>query len=161
MTPVRLVVAGSPVPYRERQRAFQKDSTGRPITYSYKQRSTRDQQTVLRLAASNAMASRLPFAEPVVLDVIFYMPIPSGMRKADRRLAEEECLPHGKRPDRTQLIKTVEDALNGVVWTDDSLVVGGEAVKLYSPKPRTEIDVRPWSGPALGASSMAFRRDRH
>ena len=36
MIPIRIELAGTPEPYRERQRAFQTGKGGRPITYSYK-----------------------------------------------------------------------------------------------------------------------------
>ena len=51
-----------------------------------------------------------------------FMPIPaSGMRKADRPLAERELLPtpSGRTP---QLLKAIEDAFKSVVWSDDARV---------------------------------------
>jgi Holliday junction resolvase RusA-like endonuclease len=46
------------------------------------------------------------------------------------------------RPDTDNYIKSVQDALNGIVWKDDSQVVALIADKWYSDKPRIEIDVR-------------------
>jgi len=63
------------------------------------------------------------------------------MRVSDRRLAEQGLLWHTKRPDRTNLIKAAEDALNMVVWADDGQVCAGSATKRYSTRPRIEIMV--------------------
>src|SRR5262245_59412564 len=105
-TTIRIVLAGVPEPYRERQRAFQTGKGGQAITYSYKAGSTRTYQLWLRQAAQNAMNGRPPLDGPVSLTMTAYMPIPtSGMRKAQRALAEQERLPHAKRPDMTQLLK--------------------------------------------------------
>jgi Holliday junction resolvase RusA-like endonuclease len=138
------VLSGEPAPYRERQRAFQTGKHGAPITYSYKTGSTRKYQDWLRRAAQEAMAGRPLFDGAVVLIMTSYMPIPKSMRKSDRALAERELLPHIVRPDQTQILKAAEDAFNKVVWTDDARVARHILGKLYSPKPRLEITVRPW-----------------
>jgi hypothetical protein len=44
----------------------------------------------------------------------------------------------------TQILKAAEDAFNKVVWTDDARVCRHILGKFYSPKPRLEIEVRPW-----------------
>lgn len=61
------------------------------------------------------------------------LPVP-----ACKRLHEGE--PHGQRPDLDNLLKSL-DGLNGVVWSDDCLVYGLEAMKLWSHNPRTEIRI--------------------
>ena len=140
---VRIILAGTPEPYRERQRAFQTGKSGRPITYSYKTGGTRQYQQWLRQAAMEAMAGRPPFDCAVCMTMTAYMPMPSSLRKAERALAERELLPHTKRPDTTQLLKAAEDAFAAVVWRDDSLVAEHRLAKRYSPRPRLEIEVQP------------------
>jgi Holliday junction resolvase RusA-like endonuclease len=137
-----------PEPYRELQRAFQTGKGGRPITYSYKAGSTRTYQTWLRQAAQDAMDGRAPLDCAVVLSLTAFMPIPSsGMRKAERALAERELLPHAKRPDTSNLLKAIEDAFKAVVWTDDARVAEHRLAKRYSPRPRLEVEVRPIAPP--------------
>jgi Holliday junction resolvase RusA-like endonuclease len=140
---VRIILAGEPEPYRERQRAFQRGKTGAPITYSYKVGSTRQYQAWLRDAAQQAMEGRELFDCAVEMTMTAYMPIPKSMRKAERILAERELLPVTKRPDTTQLLKAAEDAFNQVVWTDDARVSDHVLRRRYSPRPRLEILVRP------------------
>jgi len=83
-----------------------------------------------------------PFSKWVHLKVRFYMPIVSGMRKADRILAVKEELYHVKKPDCDNLIKSVTDALNAVFYTDDSIICKLEAVKLYSALPRIVVEMQ-------------------
>jgi crossover junction endodeoxyribonuclease RusA len=47
------------------------------------------------------------------------------------------------RPDRGKLLRAVEDALTGVIYADDSQVVGGDVVKSWGPTDCVEIHVAP------------------
>ena len=48
-----------------------------------------------------------------------------------------------KKPDLDNLEKAVYDSISkaGVVWTDDNIIVEHTTRKLYSPRPRIEIEV--------------------
>ena len=47
-----------------------------------------------------------------------------------------------KRPDLSNIIKTVEDALNGLAYLDDKQLVDyGPSGKWYSDRPRLEIEI--------------------
>ena len=48
---------------------------------------------------------------------------------------------HTKRPDVDNLLKLVKDALTGLMWVDDRQVQIGGCFKIYSHKPRTEIEI--------------------
>ncbi len=73
------------------------------------------------------------------LVVEYHMPIPKSYSK--RRA--EECIqgPHTKKPDLSNLIKFTEDAFNGIVWEDDSLICEIESRKFYSEKPKTVFKI--------------------
>ncbi len=123
--------------------------SGRPITYSYKAAGTREYQAWLRQAAQDAIAGQPPLDCPVVLTLTACMPIfSSGMRKADRLLAERELLPHAKRPDTCNLLKAIEDAFKAVIWSDDARVAE-HRLSSTSPRPRLVVEVRPISTEGL------------
>ncbi len=108
-----------------------------------------------------------PISGPVLLYLVFYMPVPKGALKqiqGDARMNDIVERPpseiallshpkikeggfykaeilHVKKPDAGNLQKLVEDALNGLMWVDDSQVQIGGCFKIYSHNPRTEVEI--------------------
>ena len=112
-----------------------------------------------------------PLQGPVLLAVIFWMPIPKSTPKYQQKLyrsleaglngVKSSALDvaevmiglmrrgneggrvaiHTKRPDTDNLTKLVKDALGGVYWKDDSQVQD-VAIKMHSHRPRTQIEIR-------------------
>lgn len=73
------------------------------------------------------------------LSVAFFFPIPAKTRKADRPFMVG-C-PHVGRPDLDNLLKLVKDALNGLVYRDDSQIARIYASKSYDYEPGCIIEV--------------------
>ncbi len=48
---------------------------------------------------------------------------------------------HTIKPDALKLARAVEDALTGIVWRDDSLVIDGRQTKEYGEKPGVHITI--------------------
>jgi Holliday junction resolvase RusA-like endonuclease len=69
--------------------------------------------------------------------VDFYMLIPSSLSKIKQKNLEGK--PHKKKPDLSNLIKFVEDVMNGLVYDDDRQIVEIIATKSWSYDPRTFI----------------------
>jgi Holliday junction resolvase RusA-like endonuclease len=46
-----------------------------------------------------------------------------------------------KKPDLDNYEKLFYDALHGLLYTDDSVVIKGNHEKFYSCKPRVEVDI--------------------
>lgn len=82
----------------------------------------------------------LPIAYPVRLEIVFEMPIPKSLSKKKQNLLEG--MSHCVKPDISNLIKFVEDSLNGIVWVDDKCISQIIASKCYSFDPKTVINVR-------------------
>ncbi len=80
------------------------------------------------------------FAGPLSLDVVFYFPIPTYLSKA--KASELVRAHHDKKPDTSNLIKFVEDALNKVLYNDDAQIAKITAYKCYSDIPRTEFTIK-------------------
>lgn len=75
---------------------------------------------------------------PVVLEANFYLPRPKS-RKNDIVVPT--------MPDLSKLIRSTEDALTGVVWKDDALVVKVWASKRYASydgRPGAAITIYEW-----------------
>ena len=100
-----------------------------------------DIRSFLRKACGKPVASPCPF----VLTISFEFPLLKGdynskgepNKHGKEKLCGEEkrC----KKPDLDNLVKMVMDALNGVVWLDDSQVYRINIAKSYSDEPKTVI----------------------
>lgn len=75
------------------------------------------------------------------LQVTFYVKIPKSYSKKQRKAIEEGLLLPNKKPDLSNYIKILEDALNGICYKDDSQIVEIHAQKQYSDNPRTEFSI--------------------
>ena len=81
---------------------------------------------------------------PMLLELNFFMPRPKSHYKTVKLgtfLKDSAPEWHTGRPDIDNLIKFVQDALNGVYYRDDATICQVIARKLYSEKPRTEITI--------------------
>jgi Holliday junction resolvase RusA-like endonuclease len=81
------------------------------------------------------------FTEAINCSFYFYMPIPKATSKKKRaQMLKGEIRPITK-PDRTNLCKLSEDVLQGVVYANDSQIVGGVVEKWFSENPKTLVKV--------------------
>lgn len=92
-------------------------------------------------AARAAMRSKSPTAGPVAIIIHAFMPIPSSWSMRKQLDAANGALLPGTRPDWDNFGKLV-DALKGIVWTDDAVVVDGRVIKRYSQKPALRFEIR-------------------
>lgn len=76
---------------------------------------------------------------PVRFCCTSYLPIPSGMGKIDKILAEMGFIRPISKPDFDNLAKTYADMIQGIIMLDDALIIEGTSKKYYSLKPRIEI----------------------
>lgn len=87
------------------------------------------------LLAKSQIREKIPPKTPITMDCRFYMPIPQSWSKKKQAAAGGHTSP----PDVSNLVKFIEDVLNGIAWDDDRQIGMIMAVKLYSKEPRTEI----------------------
>lgn len=78
---------------------------------------------------------------PCGLELMIYMPIPAKWSKSKKEKAKKGELRPGIKPDCSNLAKAIEDAMNGVVYTDDKFICALYIQKFYSDLPRAEISV--------------------
>lgn len=82
-----------------------------------------------------------PLTGSVALSIKAFFPIAKNMSKKDRALVESGDLRPTKRPDCSNVLKSLEDGLNGVAWLDDKQVVDVRIEKWYGEKPRLEVEI--------------------
>lgn len=91
----------------------------------------------LTYAAQVAMNGRPPLDGPLRVSVDVYMPIPESKPKRWKLLALAQRLWPTKKPDADNFAKVL-DAMNMIVWVDDSQIVDLHVRKFYSDRPRFE-----------------------
>jgi Holliday junction resolvase RusA-like endonuclease len=109
---------------------------------TYTPDKTRNYEALIKEAAIQAMGSNEILETPVNLYLYIRAPIPKSLPK--KRL--EACLNGSekpiKKPDASNVLKSVEDAMNGVVYKDDSQIVNIHVTKVYSSQSGIDVCVK-------------------
>jgi len=130
-----LVLAGQPT---AKGRARFNRATGRAFTPE----KTVAYETLLSLAAQAKMNGAPPMEGALVVTVFAELQIPASWSQKKRDAARDGRLFPTGRPDSDNYAKIL-DALNLVVWVDDSQIVDLIVHKRYSMQPRLTITVDP------------------
>jgi Holliday junction resolvase RusA-like endonuclease len=127
-------IYGDPVP-KKRPR-FTK--TGR--TYTPKETMTYEAEVAKM--AKTAMGSTDPLETPVAVYIYVALPIPPSYSKKRSEACltgfEKPC----KKPDLDNLVKSVLDGMNGIVYQDDCQIVSLHATKRYDSVASVNVLVR-------------------
>jgi len=113
--------------------------------HAFTPQATRNYENDLRFMAKRAMQGRVLFEGPVRVEILALFSVPKSWSKIKQvRALMHTIRPTGK-PDLDNIFKVV-DALNGIVWRDDSQVVNATIIKKYSDQPRLRIEVEAMIG---------------
>ena len=83
-----------------------------------------------------------PYDGPLEVSMEFYRPVQSSISKKERARRLSGIHRPTVKPDLSNYIKATEDALNGIIWADDNLIVSLEAKKFYAEQPHLTVEVR-------------------
>ncbi len=78
---------------------------------------------------------------PVQAVINIYLPIPKSWPKKFKEMALNGQVGVTKKPDMDNVVKALFDAMNGIVFKDDSQVVFAMVRKTYATTPYTEITI--------------------
>lgn len=109
----------------------------------YTPEKTRSYEGMIRTAAMEAMGNRQPFDVPVEFTLRAVFSVPTSWSTKKRVAALVGQVKPGKKPDLDNIAKAWNDALNGVAYRDDSLIVRMTLDKRYGPAPLVVCTVRP------------------
>lgn len=122
---------------KARARTVRNKNTGK--TVSFTPDNTVLYENLIKTCYMNAGGGILNNKEPVKLLVDAYYPIPqSASKKTKEKMLSGDLRPT-KKPDADNVLKAVNDALNGLAYADDSQVCEENIVKIYSKNPRLDI----------------------
>jgi len=141
MPTVSFVVPGVPVA-QPRQRTRIVEAEDRTYTQNYT--PAKHPVNAFKAAVALAVAAAYqgpPLEGPLRVSVLFLLPRP-GRLIWKRREMPRVWAP--VKPDRDNLEKSLQDALNGQLWADDAQIVAGAVRKMYASgdeQPHTEVEV--------------------
>jgi Holliday junction resolvase RusA-like endonuclease len=125
---------------QERARAriiFPKDPRKKPFASYYDPPKSKDFKEELGKLVEISRPIE-PFDVPMIMSCKIYITRPKSVTIAKREYPEV-------KPDLSNYIKGIEDAMNGLVYTDDSKIVGyRDCYKLYADEGVPRIEVKLW-----------------
>jgi len=134
---IDLVISGEP---NAKQRArFSSRRSGR--VFSYTPKKTRDYETYVRELFAFKFPGFVPLEGAVRMTVDIYRGIPKSTSNRRAQKMEAALIRPTTKPDASNVLKSIEDGLNGIAYRDDSQIVEVIAKKYYSCRPRVEISL--------------------
>ena len=134
---VTFKVDGVPVP-KGRARYVKRGN----FVQTYTPEKTRTYEILIKDAARQAMGGSEPLETPVSLYLYIRVPIPASATKKRLQAIADGSEKPIKKPDASNILKSVEDGMNGVVYHDDSQLINIHVTKVYSSLPGVDICVK-------------------
>ncbi|WP_162985591.1 RusA family crossover junction endodeoxyribonuclease [Virgibacillus halodenitrificans] len=146
---IEFIIPGQPVAQARPRAGKIQRGKKRGQTVLYDPQESKNYKNYVSIIAKQH-APKIPFEGALQVSIKIYRQIPKSTTKKDRAL----FLAGIKRPvtkaDTSNYVKGIEDALNGIIYKDDSQIVDLYAAKYYSDNPRVEISVREIDEIAIG-----------
>jgi len=114
---------------------------GKFLTH-YTPEKTANYESLVAHAAHVAMAGRSLIAGAVSLSLDLYATPPASWSKKKRNAALSGQIRPTTKPDFSNVLKAIEDGMNGVVYLDDKQIVNVSGSKNYSETPCAQVEVR-------------------
>lgn len=109
---------------------------------AYTPKKTHDYESEVAAIAKSAMGESEPLETPVIVCVYVTFPIPPSYSKKRSEACLNGSERHTKRPDLDNCVKAVTDAMNGIVYKDDSQITTLHATKVYGTTAMVEVLVK-------------------
>ena len=109
---------------------------------AYTPTKTRDYETVIKEAAQKAMGSNELLETPVTVAIYITVPIPQSYSKKRTEACLKDIERPIKKPDIDNIAKCFLDAMNDIVYKDDTQVLTLHVTKVYGTVGMVEVMVR-------------------
>ena len=133
---LKIVIPGSPI-----GQGRPKFSTINGHPKAYDPEKSRNYKAYVRMLATQAMKDTgfemIDGPCAVIINAFFEIPKSKSKKFKERALGGLER--PTKKPDLSNIVKGIEDALNGLAYKDDSSIVYLSVAKVYSDIPRVEV----------------------
>lgn len=109
---------------------------------TYTPKRTHDYESEVAMIAKAAMAGQEPLETSLTVCVYATFPIPQSYSKKRSEACLNGLERHIKRPDLDNVVKAITDAMNGIVYKDDSQITTIHAKKVYGTVGMVEVYVQ-------------------
>lgn len=79
---------------------------------------------------------------PVDMRITAYYAIPKSASKKKKALMLERKIRPIKKPDSSNVVKSIEDALNGIAYHDDTQIVDSQIRRFYGENPKVVVTIQ-------------------
>jgi len=135
-TKITLIVPGEPQG-KLRPKAFRRGAH----LGIYSPAKTVNYETYIKEMFAISYPDFVPLEGALRMTLTAWMMIPKSTSKKKAKLMDERIIRPAKKPDISNILKSVEDALNKLAYHDDSQIVTAIVHKFYSMRPRLEIEI--------------------
>lgn len=123
-------------------RAVPKERHRHGVGRSFTPERTRNFESEVRRVAAPLMRGLSPFTGAVEVSVLFIFKVPKSWPPARRRAALEGIVRPVARPDLDNIEKSIFDALNKLVHSDDAILADKHVAKFFGTSDRIEVRIR-------------------
>ena len=135
---LKIVIPGSPI-----GQGRPKFSTINGHPKAYDPEKSQNYKAYVRMIATQAMKDTgfemIDGPCAVIINAFFEVPKSKSKRFREAALLDQER--PTKKPDADNIVKAIQDALNGLTYKDDAYIVYLACQKFYSDNPRVEVFV--------------------
>jgi Holliday junction resolvase RusA-like endonuclease len=159
MSIVSFNALGLPAPGGSKK-AFRHRHTGKIVVVDAGGKRTKAWRSIVAAAAREAMADLQMIEPPLMLCIEFRMPRPKCHLDREGKLRPGAPWVPMVAPDLTKLLRSTEDAMTGIVYRDDALIVEQHVHKAYSLDKWTGARITVctiWSKHGQDKSDAAYR----
>jgi Holliday junction resolvase RusA-like endonuclease len=107
---------------------------------------TANYETLISMAAQQAMNGRDLFAGPVMVEMKIIVSVAASWSKKKTAEALQGLVMPTKKPDADNVLKAICDGINGIVFKDDVQVVNVSLSKRFGETPGVLVRVVPLEG---------------
>ena len=138
MQELNFVIPGSPI-----GQGRPKFSTINGHPKAYDPEKSRNYKAYVRMLATQAMKETgfEMIDGPCAVLINAFFEVPKSKSKRFREAALKGTERPTKKPDADNIVKAIQDALNGLAYKDDAYIVHLTCQKFYSDNPRVEVFV--------------------
>jgi len=140
---MKLKILGIPQPKQSARFGIRKGKNGSAFLQKYQSKEVvQNERNITFDIKSQLPEGFIPYSSALKVKVLFVFPALKSFTKAKMNaLCTGTIIYKTTKPDLTDnLMKGTMDALNGIVFTDDSIIAKVESEKIYGLVPRIELE---------------------